>query len=36
MHSQLKEEGIIRDKKEIEEMIGNNTPDSITKDILFS
>jgi DEAD/DEAH box helicase domain-containing protein len=36
MHSQLKEEGIIRDKKEIESMIGNNTPDSITRDVLFS
>ncbi len=34
--SQLKEEGIVRDKKEIESMIGSNTPDPITKDVLFS
>ncbi len=32
----LKEEGIIRDEKEIIQMIGNNNPDEITKSILFS
>ena len=36
MNEQLKEEGIVRDKKEIQEMIGNNTPDPVTKEILFS
>ena len=32
----LKDEGIIRDEKEIKEMIGNNKPDKITESILFS
>ena len=32
----LKNEGIVRDEKEIKEMIGNETPDKITKDVLFS
>jgi len=32
----LEEEGIIRDEKEIIQMIGNNKPDEITKSILFS
>ena len=34
--SQLRDEGIVRDKKEIEKMIGSNNPDPITKDVLFS
>jgi DEAD/DEAH box helicase domain-containing protein len=33
---ELKEEGIIRDEKEIREMIGKNNPDKITESILFS
>ncbi len=32
----LKNEGIIRDEKEIKEMIGKNNPDKITEEILFS
>src|SRR3989338_3513672 len=32
----LKDEGIIRDEKEIKEMIGKNNPDKITESILFS
>ena len=32
----LKEEGIIRDENEIKVMIGNNKPDKITEEILFS
>ena len=32
----LKEEGIIRAENEIKEMIGNNKPDKITEEILFS
>ena len=32
----LKEEGIIRDENEIIEMIGNNNPDKITEEILYS
>ena len=32
----LKDEGIIRAEKEIKEMIGNNKPDKITEEILFS
>lgn len=32
----LKEEGIIRSKNEIKEIIGKNKPDKITEDILFS
>ena len=32
----LKDEGIIRDEKEIKEMIGKNNPDEITESILFS
>ena len=32
----LKDEGIIRDEKEIKEMIGENNPDKITEEILFS
>jgi DEAD/DEAH box helicase domain-containing protein len=36
MSEELKDAGIIRDKKEIEKMIGSNTPDTITKDVLFS
>jgi len=32
----LKDEGIIRDEKEINEMIGENNPDEITESILFS
>lgn len=36
INAQLKEEGIVRDKKEIERMIGDNSPDSLTKDVLFS
>lgn len=33
---ELKELGIIRDKKEIEKMIADSEPDSITRDVLFS
>ena len=36
MNLQLKEEGIIRDKKEIELMIGSASPDIITREVLFS
>jgi DEAD/DEAH box helicase domain-containing protein len=32
----LKDEGIIRDEKEIKEMIGKNNPDKITESVLFS
>lgn len=32
----LKEEGIVRGENEIKEMIGNNKPDKITEEILFS
>ncbi len=32
----LKNEGIIRDENEIRKMIGNNTPDELTKSVLFS
>jgi len=32
----LKNEGIIRDEKEIKKMIGKNSPDKTTEDILFS
>ena len=32
----LKDEGIIRDENEITEMIGNNNPDKITEEILYS
>ena len=32
----LKDEGIIRDEKEIKDMIGKNNPDKITESILFS
>ena len=32
----LKDEGIVRAESEIKEMIGNNKPDKITEDILFS
>ena len=32
----LKDEGIVRSKNEIIEMIGNNKPDKITEEILFS
>ena len=32
----LKEEGIVRGENEIKEMIGNNTPDKITEEILYS
>lgn len=36
MSVELKESGIIRDKSEIEKMIAGNTPDQITKDVLYS
>ena len=36
MNLQLKENGIVRDTKEIEMMIGNASPDAITREILFS
>ncbi|MCH8834229.1 MAG: DEAD/DEAH box helicase, partial [Thaumarchaeota archaeon] len=36
MTQSLKQEGIIRQKSEIEAMIGKNKPDFLTKDILFS
>lgn len=32
----LKDEGIVKDEKEIKEMIGENEPDKITKSILYS
>src|SRR3989304_6011238 len=32
----LKADGIIRDEKEIKEMIGNNAPDELTKSVLYS
>ncbi|MFB5637979.1 MAG: DEAD/DEAH box helicase, partial [Nitrosarchaeum sp.] len=32
----LKDEGIIRDEKEIKQMIGKNNPDKITESILYS
>jgi len=34
--AELKTAGIIRDKKEIEEMIASSDPEQITKDVLFS
>lgn len=36
LKDELKESGIIRDESEIKKMIGNTTPDSITKDVLYS
>lgn len=36
MSVELKEAGIVRDKSEIEKMIHENTPDQITKDVLYS
>jgi DEAD/DEAH box helicase domain-containing protein len=36
LSEELKEEGIIRSEKEIKEMIGDNKPDKITEEILFS
>lgn len=36
MNIELKEAGIVRDKSEIEKMIHGNTPEQITKDILYS
>jgi len=36
MKEGLKQEGIIRQEAEIEEMIGKNNPDSLTKNVLFS
>ncbi len=36
LNVELKEAGIVRDKKEIEQMIAKFAPDSITKDVLYS
>ncbi|MGY5148812.1 MAG: DEAD/DEAH box helicase [Candidatus Nitrosopumilus sp. bin_68KS] len=36
LSEELKDEGIIRAENEIKEMIGNNKPDKITEEILFS
>jgi DEAD/DEAH box helicase domain-containing protein len=36
LSEELKDEGIVRGENEIKEMIGNNSPDKITKEILFS
>ncbi len=36
LSEELKEEGIVRGENEIKKMIGNNDPDEITKEILFS
>jgi len=36
LSEELKEEGIVRGDNEINEMIGDNNPDKITKEILFS
>lgn len=34
--AELRESGIVRDKKEIEKMIANHSPDQLTRDILYS
>jgi DEAD/DEAH box helicase domain-containing protein len=34
--AELRESGIVRDKKEIEKMIANYSPDQLTRDILYS
>ena len=36
LSEELKEEGIVRGENESKEMIGDNDPDEITKEILFS
>ena len=36
LSEELKEEGIIRSEKEIKDIVGNNKPDKITEEILFS
>jgi len=36
LSADLKEAGIVRDKKEIEEMIGKASPEQITREVLFS
>ena len=36
LSEELKEEGIVRGENEINEMIGDNNPDKITREILFS
>jgi len=36
LSEELKQEGIVRGDNEINEMIGDNNPDKITKEILFS
>ena len=36
LSEELKEEGIIRSEKEIKDIVGNNKPDKVTEEILFS